>query len=97
MNSGKILLGLLAGVATGAMLGILFAPDKGSATRKKITKKGEDFAQGISDRFSDFIHEVSEKFESIQHEAKAMVENGKAKMEPAESEVAKLARKSGLQ
>lgn len=36
MNNGKILLGVLAGVMTGATLGILFAPDSGANTRKKL-------------------------------------------------------------
>ena len=32
MDSGKVVLGVLAGVAAGAILGILFAPEKGSVT-----------------------------------------------------------------
>ena len=36
MKSGKVLLGVLAGAAAGALLGILFAPEKGTKTRKMI-------------------------------------------------------------
>ena len=36
MSTGKVMLGILAGLAAGEALGILFAPDKGSETRKKI-------------------------------------------------------------
>jgi gas vesicle protein len=43
MSAGKVLLGLLAGVAAGATLGILFAPEKGAVTRKRIAKKGDDY------------------------------------------------------
>jgi len=39
MNSGKVLLGVLAGVAAGALVGILFAPDKGEKPVKKSLKK----------------------------------------------------------
>ena len=50
MNTGKVLLGVLAGVAAGAMIGILYAPEKGSKTRRKILDKGEDYAEGMKEK-----------------------------------------------
>ncbi len=64
MSSGKVLLGILAGAATGALLGILFAPDKGSATRKKILDKGEKYAEDLKEKFGEFVDNVAEKYES---------------------------------
>lgn len=62
MGSGKVLLGVLAGVAVGATLGILFAPDKGSATRKKISKKGDEYTEELKEKFNEFLDSISEKF-----------------------------------
>jgi len=72
MSTGKVLLGVLAGVAAGALLGILFAPEKGTVTRGKILKKGEDYVDELKDKFSEFIDTVTEKFEAgKKDEAKA--------------------------
>ena len=40
-NSG-IVLGILAGAAIGSLLGVLFAPEKGVETRRKLRRKAED-------------------------------------------------------
>ncbi len=81
MKSGKVLLGVLAGLATGAALGILFAPDKGSATRKKISKKVEEYADEFGEKYNEFITGIKNKFVTAKEEAVQLAENGKAKAE----------------
>ena len=81
MNSGKLLLGVLAGVAAGAMVGILFAPEKGSKTRKKISKKGEDYVGGFKEKFDELLHSMSEKFNKVKEEYVDFVEESKAAQE----------------
>jgi gas vesicle protein len=81
MNSGKILLGVLAGVAIGATLGILFAPDKGSSTRKKISKKSDEYTDELEGRFNKFIEEITDKFQTVKDEATNMASDGKHKAE----------------
>lgn len=58
MNTGKAILAVLASVATGAVLGVLLAPDKGSDTRRKILRKGEDLSRALSEK-------IDEKFDEL--------------------------------
>jgi gas vesicle protein len=69
MSSGKVLLGLLAGVAAGAILGVLFAPDKGSATRKKISEKSDEYADSLKAKFDELLTDLTEKFEKVKDES----------------------------
>ena len=87
MSTGKVLLGVLAGVATGAVLGILFAPEKGTETRKKISKKGEDYADGLKDKFNEFIETVSENFNSVKGQAENLADAGKSRLQEANRDV----------
>jgi gas vesicle protein len=64
MNSGKLILGILAGLAAGAALGVLFAPDKGTETRRKITKKSVDLTDAVKEKINEFIDGIVDKYET---------------------------------
>ncbi len=88
MSTGKVVLGALAGLAAGAVLGILFAPDKGSATRGKIAKKGKDSVDGLKQKYSDVVDQISSRFESVKETASNFYEEGKDIASEAKSSAA---------
>lgn len=52
---------LFLGFATGMLVGILIAPDKGSETRRKITEKGND----LKSKFNDFVDSLTSKADDM--------------------------------
>ncbi len=70
-NTAKILTAVAAGVVTGAILGILFAPDKGSETRRKINEQGKKMAGDVKDR----IEKGKEKLNSLKEEIQQKLKN----------------------
>jgi gas vesicle protein len=79
MESGKFVLGILAGVAIGATLGILFAPEKGSVTMHKISQKSGDYADELGEKFHEFMNNIGDKYNEMKHEASKAAEQGKDK------------------
>ena len=83
MSLGKVMIAALAGLATGAALGILLAPDKGSNTRKKISKKKEKYVDDMKDKFNELIDTFSEKLDSVKDHEDDMIEKGRSKLQYA--------------
>jgi gas vesicle protein len=87
MDTGKVLLGMLAGVAAGALLGVLFAPEKGSKTRRKICREGEDLTNDVKEKFDEFIDSMAEKFDKVKRDVSDFAEKAMNKEEDVEKDV----------
>ncbi|MFA6276684.1 MAG: YtxH domain-containing protein [Pedobacter sp.] len=85
-DNSKVLVGLLAGLAAGAALGLLFAPDKGSETRDKLSQSLKDFGDSIKDKAADEINNlnslkdkvvssIKSKLRDVEDEYSSEVEN----------------------
>ncbi|MCK9310727.1 MAG: YtxH domain-containing protein [Bacteroidales bacterium] len=85
MSTGKLVLGIMASVATGALLGVLFAPEKGEKTRKRICRKGEDFTDDLKEKIDEFISSIANKFDQVKKDVTDFAEKA---MEKEEEEVA---------
>ncbi|MEP7254673.1 MAG: YtxH domain-containing protein [Ferruginibacter sp.] len=73
-TSGKILAAVAVGIAAGAVLGILFAPDKGSETRRKINGQGKKITDDVKDRFRKGKEKFSDLKEDIEKTVREKVE-----------------------
>ena len=80
MKNNNVLLGIRGGVAVGAALGILFAPAKGSETRKKIADKGNDLKDNFKDSLSKLTDKISKSVEGFKDEAQDLIAEAEQKI-----------------
>jgi gas vesicle protein len=91
MSTKNVVLGVVAGAAVGAALGVLFAPNKGSKTRKKIARKGQEYKDAVTGKVNGLVNMVSEKFTDAKDEARQLVETTVSKArEAANSDAGKV-------
>ena len=67
-NTSKVLIALGAGLAVGGILGVLFAPDKGSATRHKIAEAPKKFADKIKSKVKIEKEKPDESLSRVNNE-----------------------------
>ena len=88
MSKKKGLGTLLAGVAIGAGLGVLFAPKKGSETRKELKEKFEDLIikakeidkAEVKENIENKIAEIKEEISNLDKEKVLKIAKEKAKL-----------------
>jgi len=80
MSNSKTVLGFLAGAAVGSILGILFAPDKGTETRRRISETGSDVTDSLKSKFNDFVDGIRDTYQGVKDDAQDMADEGTSKM-----------------
>lgn len=78
-DNSKVVIALLAGLAAGAALGLLFAPEKGSDTRDKLSQALKDFGDSIRDK-------AAEEIDNLTGLKDKVVDSIKSKLSDAEDE-----------
>lgn len=74
MASKKTFFSLLVGLAAGAALGILYAPDKGSKTRARVRKAAENGYEDLKENLSDLGAKASQKTDETKETVKNLRE-----------------------
>lgn len=67
---GPCILSALGGAAIGAGIMLLFAPEKGSVMRKKISREAEDVVDSLMDKIDDIKDSVEDFIENEARRAK---------------------------
>ena len=80
-NTVKLVGALVLGAAVGGALGILFAPDKGSETRKKILSQGGDLSDALKEKLKDFWDELKQEPEAVKEKVNEFKNDGKVKVD----------------
>ena len=108
-NTGSTLLALITGAAIGAGLGLLYAPDSGDNTRKKLksdaqeaqdrlNKKYGETTSNLSDKAKkarmDFESRLEETLSSASHKADDILTAMESKLEELRKQNAKLQKDS---
>ena len=72
MASTKSFFSLLAGLAAGAAIGMLYAPDKGWKTRARVKRAAENGYEDLKENLGDLGAKVDEKSAEAKESLKSL-------------------------
>lgn len=80
-RSGGSFFSFLFGITVGGILGILFAPDKGTNTRDKLSYKLDKYRKQLEDLVEDLVEHGEELDNEAKSEGEKIVKDAKSKAE----------------
>jgi len=73
MKNKNLVIGIASSIAIGTIIGILFAPDKGCNTRKKIAQKGNGLKNNIKGGMNSLASSMENDYEKLVSKAENIV------------------------
>ena len=99
--AGSVALALFAGLAIGAVIGILFAPKPGKETRQELVEKGERFVELSRESIAEFVEKTKDfaeagkqKIEELKIAGEEIWEKGKNKLSDTAKKVKDIVEES---
>ncbi len=65
MSSKKILIGVLAGITTGTIIGVMLESKKNKALRKKLLKEGKRYSKSLKEKFNKSISDIQSNIDNL--------------------------------
>jgi len=80
-KTSKILLTFLLGAVSGALIGILYAPDKGSNTREKLSFLLEKYRKQLEELLEELMHVKDAPSSQAKTDGERVIKDAKDKAE----------------
>lgn len=77
----KVIGALVIGAAAGATLGVLFAPDKGTKTRERISGSARKLTKNFKKKVNDEVKMIKDKVNEFEGFAEDKLSNFKSSMD----------------
>lgn len=80
-SSGSTFMAFLFGAAVGAVAGVLYAPDKGSNTRDRLSYRLDKYRKTLEELLEDLMNDEESAFSAAKTHGEQVVNDAKEKAE----------------